>query len=127
MNAKPLKLINILNLKKWKVLQDNLANITGMAITTVDYKGIPVIEKSNYTNFCTFIRSDFEREKHCQKCDSIGGLEGVRRNQAYKYLCHFNIVDIAIPIVVYENNNNRASHYRRRHRKQKIRKNIKHI
>ncbi len=38
--------------------------------------------------------------KYCQKCDSRGGLEAVRLNKPYIYLCHYNIVDIAIPIIV---------------------------
>ncbi|MGL5245486.1 MAG: PocR ligand-binding domain-containing protein, partial [Sarcina sp.] len=37
---------------------------------------------------------------YCQKCDSRGGLEAVRLNKPYIYLCHFNIIDIAIPIIV---------------------------
>ncbi len=34
------------------------------------------------------------------ECDSRGGLEAVRLNAPYVYLCHFNIIDIAIPITV---------------------------
>ncbi|WPQ59371.1 PocR ligand-binding domain-containing protein [Paenibacillus polymyxa] len=37
---------------------------------------------------------------YCQKCDSRGGLEAVRLNEPYVYLCHFNIIDIAIPITI---------------------------
>lgn len=38
--------------------------------------------------------------KYCQKCDSRGGLEAVRSNEPYIYLCHYNIIDIAIPIMI---------------------------
>jgi YesN/AraC family two-component response regulator len=38
--------------------------------------------------------------KYCQKCDSRGGIEAVRLNEPYIYLCHYNIIDIAIPIMI---------------------------
>jgi YesN/AraC family two-component response regulator len=38
--------------------------------------------------------------KYCQKCDSRGGLEAVRLNEPYIYLCHYNIVDVAVPIII---------------------------
>lgn len=38
--------------------------------------------------------------KYCEKCDSRGGLEAIRLNEPYIYLCHYNIVDVAIPIII---------------------------
>ncbi|MEY8743832.1 PocR ligand-binding domain-containing protein [Bacillales bacterium AN1005] len=90
----------ILDLNKWKRLQDSLATVTKLAILTVDYKGIPVTSHSSCQAFCQSVRKDPELLPYCQKCDSRGGLEAVRLNEPYVYLCHFNIVDIAIPITI---------------------------
>ncbi|MBY0216076.1 PocR ligand-binding domain-containing protein [Paenibacillus illinoisensis] len=90
----------ILDLNKWKRLQDSLANVTKLAILTVDYKGIPVTSHSSCQAFCQNVRKDPELLPYCQKCDSRGGLEAVRLNEPYVYLCHFNIIDIAIPITI---------------------------
>ncbi|KQY90216.1 transcriptional regulator [Paenibacillus sp. Root52] len=90
----------ILDLTKWKRLQDSLATVTKLAILTVDYKGIPVTSHSSCQVFCQSVRKDPELLPYCQKCDSRGGLEAVRLNEPYVYLCHFNIVDIAIPITI---------------------------
>lgn len=95
-----LRINKILDLKKWKRLQDSLATVTKLAILTVDYKGIPVTSHSSCQAFCHNVRKDPELLPYCQKCDSRGGLEAVRLNAPYVYLCHFNIVDIAIPITV---------------------------
>ena len=95
-----LRINKILDLKKWKRLQDSLATVTKLAILTVDYKGIPVTSHSSCQAFCQNVRKDPELLPYCQKCDSRGGLEAVRLNAPYVYLCHFNIVDIAIPITV---------------------------
>lgn len=95
-----LRINKILDLNKWKRLQDSLATVTKLAILTVDYKGNPVTSHSSCQAFCQNVRKDPELLPYCQKCDSRGGLEAVRLNAPYVYLCHFNIVDIAIPITI---------------------------
>ncbi len=95
-----LNLNKILDLKKWQNLQDSLALVTKLAIITVDYKGVPITVHSAPRPFCKYVRSDPDLAKSCQKCDSRGGLEAVRMNAPYIYLCHCNIVDIAIPIII---------------------------
>lgn len=88
----------ILDLGKWQDLQDSLADITQLAIITIDYKGKPISTHSKCTPFCQKIRDHTDLSKMCQKCDSRAGLESVRHNRPYIYLCHYNIIDIAIPI-----------------------------
>lgn len=95
----------ILNIDKWQAVQDSIANITRLAIITVDYKGESVTEHSKCNGFCEKIRHDPVMSLYCKKCDSRGGLEAVRLNKPYIYLCPYDIVDIAIPIIV---NNNYA-------------------
>lgn len=92
----------ILDLNKWQTLQDSLSNITQLAILTIDYKGNPITAHSGCSAFCQLARTDRELSKRCQKCDSRGGFESVCSNKPYIYKCHFNILDIAIPISVDE-------------------------
>lgn len=42
MNTSYMNLDKILDLKKWKKLQDSLSIVTKLAIITVDYKGTPI-------------------------------------------------------------------------------------
>lgn len=95
-----LNLSKVINLEKWVGLQELLAIFTKLAMITVDYKGNPVTVHSGCHRFCKAVRANPELEKYCKRCDSRGGLEAVRLNNAYIYLCHFNIVDIAIPIII---------------------------
>lgn len=90
----------IIDLDKWHTLQDSLARVTKMAIITVDYKGTPVTQHSYCQPFCQGVRQDSTLSPYCQKCDARGGLEAVRLNKPYIYMCHFNIIDIAIPIII---------------------------
>jgi len=100
METSYLNLDKILNIKKWQTLQDSIALVTKTAIITVDYKGNPLTMHSYPCKFCQFVRGQLELQKFCFKCDSRGGLEAVRQNAPYIYLCHCNIVDIAIPIII---------------------------
>ena len=95
-------LYDIIDIEKWQSLQDALALTTRTAIITVDYKGIPVTRHSRCQKFCELVRSDKKLSHLCQKCDSRGGLEAIRLGHPYIYLCHFGIVDAAIPILVDE-------------------------
>lgn len=102
MNTKLYKLREITDHDKWRSLQDSMAEVTGMAILTIDYKGEPVTHHSFRQEFCTLMRSNAETCKYCKKCDSRGGLEAVRLNQPYIYHCYANVVDVAIPMMIDE-------------------------
>jgi len=95
-----INLDQVIDFKKWQTLQDNLSLVTNMAIITVDYKGNPISKHSKCSRFCQSVRNHPQMVKYCQKCDSRGGLEAVRSNEPYIYLCHYNIVDVAVPIII---------------------------
>lgn len=100
MNGRDYDLKNILNIPLFEALQDILAKTTGTAIITVDYKGTPVTRHSCRTEFCTVIRENPISRKRCFRCDALAGLEAVRLNSPFIYLCHCGIVDVAVPVVV---------------------------
>ena len=93
----------IIDIKKWEEIQDALSRMTGTAIITVDFKGMPVTKHSGRTAFCSVIRENAVFCKRCFKCDALAGLEAVRLNRPYIYLCHCGIVDVAVPVMVGEN------------------------
>ncbi|TVX86841.1 PocR ligand-binding domain-containing protein [Paenibacillus agilis] len=101
MSTQQFQLDNIIDLEKWQKLQDSLSLVTKMAIITTDYKGVPVSQHSQCQSFCKAVRQDETLSPYCQKCDARGGLDAVRLNKPYIYRCHFNIIDIAIPIIVH--------------------------
>lgn len=100
MNSRLLNLRYVLDIEKWEVIQDYLSTVTGLAMITVDYKGVPVTKHSMCCEFCMVMRNKPDIAKHCQKCDSRAGLEAVRINKPYIYFCHCNIIDVAIPIII---------------------------
>lgn len=100
MSRRSFDLKTILDIPQWEKVQDQLATATGTAIITVDYKGIPITKHSARTEFCGTIRENPVSRKRCYKCDSLAGLEAVRLNRPFIYLCHCGIVDVAVPVTV---------------------------
>lgn len=95
-----ISLKNIIDVKDFQKIQEDISKATGVAILTTDYKGKPFTKHSCCTEFCKIIRSDKNFTHLCEKCDSMGGLEAARCGKPYIYKCHMGLVDFAIPIIV---------------------------
>jgi len=93
------RLDEIININNFQNIQEYLSEVTEMAIVTVDYNGKFATKHSRCSEFCKIIRACPSYRQICEKCDSRGGIEAARIQQPYIYLCHFNIVDLAIPII----------------------------
>ena len=100
MAKRELDLRDLLDVQAWEGVQDRLAELTGTAIITIDYKGTPITKHSGRTEFCGVIRENPIFCKRCHRCDALAGLEAVRLGRPYIYLCHCGIVDVAVPVVV---------------------------
>lgn len=90
----------LFHISEWEAVCDQLAKMSGMAIISIDHKGTPVTRHSMRTAFCSCIRESAISCKRCNKCDALAGLEAVRQNRPFIYLCHCGIVDAAVPVVV---------------------------
>lgn len=100
MDTHLLDLKHIIDIDRFQLIQDELADLTKLAIITVDYRGIPITQHSSRSQFCSIVRNTPATFKKCIKCDSRGGLESARLKSPYIYRCHCGIVDFAIPIIV---------------------------
>lgn len=93
-------LSTLLDIPLWETVQDQIAQLTGTAIITIDFKGNPITKHSCRTEFCSVIRENPIFRKRCYRCDALAGLEAVRLERPYIYLCHCGIVDVAVPVLV---------------------------
>lgn len=100
MAKRDLDLRELLDIPAWEAVQDRLAELTGTAVVTIDYKGTPITKHSGRTEFCGVIRENPVSCRRCHRCDALAGLEAVRLGRPYIYLCHCGIVDVAVPVVV---------------------------
>lgn len=100
MEQNQIQLDDVLNVEAFQKIQDDIANATNFAVLTVNYKGIPVTQHSNCSAFCKTVRRHSVYAKLCEKCDSRGGIEAARIQKPYIYLCHFGLIDFAVPIII---------------------------
>lgn len=90
----------IVNPAKFQKIQDDISVATGLAIITVDYRGVPVTRHSICCDFCKIMRASEVYRHYCEKCDSRGGLEAARLHKPFIYVCHAGLIDLAIPIII---------------------------
>lgn len=95
-----LKITDIIDVEILQRIQDSFSEATGLAAVTVDYKGNPITEYSNFSDFCTYIRKDACNRDCCYQSDAHGGIESARSGKPSIYVCHGGLVDLAVPIMV---------------------------
>lgn len=95
-----LKITDIIDVDVLQRIQDAFSVATGFATITVDYKGNPITEYSNFTDYCMKVRYDAECLENCYRSDAHGGIESARSGKPSIYICHGGLVDLAVPIMV---------------------------
>ena len=94
-----LSLDQLVNIDILQEIQDKFSEATGLAAVIVDIAGNPITRPSNFTGFCTYIRSFPEGLSRCAACDDRGGRMNHEQGPAV-YRCHSGLTDLAAPIVV---------------------------
>jgi ligand-binding sensor protein/anti-sigma regulatory factor (Ser/Thr protein kinase) len=95
-----LKITDIIDVDVLQRIQDSFSAATGLAAVTVDYKGNPITEYSNFSEFCTCLRKNSHNRDCCYQSDAHGGIESARSGKPSIYICHGGLVDLAVPIMV---------------------------
>lgn len=93
-------LTQLISIDRLQQVQDQFAVATGFAAILVDYRGKPVTKPSGFTNFCTTIRLDPERQQGCFTCDAHGGFQGAIAGEPHIYICHAGLVDFSVPLML---------------------------
>mgnify|MGYP001397580371 CR=1 FL=1 len=94
------KLSEIIDVISLKDIQDKFAKMVGLSTVTVENSGNPLVAPSNFTEFCSLIRSSNEGNNRCIKCDSIAGTIAMESGKPVVYNCHSGLIDVAAPIIV---------------------------
>ncbi|MFA9557630.1 PocR ligand-binding domain-containing protein [Evansella sp. AB-rgal1] len=95
-----LSLRTIINTDTLQQIQNKLAELTGISMVTVDYKGKPITKETSFSDFCKFRREVTSCKQSCFFSDAYGGLKAAMKNEPYIYCCPAGLVDCAVPIVI---------------------------
>ncbi|SNX54714.1 PocR ligand-binding domain-containing protein [Thermoanaerobacterium sp. RBIITD] len=94
------KLKDLIDIPFLQDLQDKFAKIMDVAVVTVDVKGEPVVNPSNFSDFCKLVRTSPHGLHRCMRSDATGGFKAMRAGEPFVYYCHSGLTDIAAPIIV---------------------------
>lgn len=94
------KLREIIDISSLTDIQDKFAKMVGFSTIIVEQNGTPIINSSNFTTWCSLIRSSKEGYKRCMNCDSVGGAMAMKAGKPVIYNCHSGLIDIAAPIII---------------------------
>ena len=98
-----LKLTDIINVTLLQELQDEFASCHGVASLIFSASGEPITEPSNFSEFCTLLRSTEKGRANCMRSDSILAKETVKGKPAITHCQNFQeILDGAVPIFIGE-------------------------
>jgi len=81
-------------------IQAKFSEATGLAAVIVDPEGNPITKPSNFTKFCTYIRSFPQGLVGCVSCDDRAGHITIDNQRPVVYHCHSGLTDLAAPIIV---------------------------
>lgn len=100
-NNGELKLTDLIEIEMLQRIQDSFADMTGMAVVTVDENGAPVTKPGNFTDFCNkYTRTSETGRRRCEECDIKGAAVGLETGPKRPYYyCHAGLVDFAAPIM----------------------------
>lgn len=97
-----LTLQDLVNVDTLQEIQDRFADATGLGVVIADQDGTPVTQPSNFTNFCTLIRSSPKGMRSCILSDERVGMMAAQQGRPVIHRCHSGLVDLAAPIIVDE-------------------------
>ncbi|WP_078428148.1 PocR ligand-binding domain-containing protein [Alkalihalobacterium alkalinitrilicum] len=91
---------DFVNIQKLQEIQDQFAEATGVAVIITDANGVPITKASNFTNFCTYIRTSKEGLHRCILSDERVGKMAADSNRPVIHRCHSGLIDFAAPIIL---------------------------
>ncbi|MHC6180260.1 sensor histidine kinase [Clostridium sp. JNZ X4-2] len=97
---KNLKFEDIIDVKALKDIQDRLTKLVKFPTIIVDINGIPVCKETNFTPFCSLMRSSPKGRKNCILCDSQASFLAMKDKNPRIYTCHTGLMDSTAPIIV---------------------------
>lgn len=95
-----LTLQDIVNVDTLQEIQDRFADATGLGVVIADQDGTPVTQASNFTHFCTLIRSSPDGMQNCILSDERVGMMAAQQGKPVIHRCHSGLIDLAAPIIV---------------------------
>lgn len=91
---------NVVNVEVLQEIQERFSEATGLGVIIADEHGVPVTMPTNFTSFCTQIRSSKQGLQCCILSDQEVGMKAAEQAKPVIHYCHSGLIDLAAPIVL---------------------------
>lgn len=94
-----ISLKDIIDVEFLQNVQDSFTEVTKLAAVTVDFRGEPITDYSNFTQHCLRFRESGPCRDMCCQSDAYGGIQSARSGKPHIFKCHAGLYDMAVPII----------------------------
>ena len=93
-------LLELIDKNRLAEFQQAISNATGLAFITVNYRGEPVTEATNFTRHCACMREDEKCKLNCFASDAYGAVQAAVLREPHVYFCPHGLIEMAVPIII---------------------------
>lgn len=94
-----LKLTDLIDPDTMRRMQEAFSRMTGFASFTMDLDGVPVIEGTNYSEFCKYMHSSPSGYRQCRHCNKYVMDMAIREGRCVSYTCPAGLTEFAAPVM----------------------------
>lgn len=91
---------HLVNIEVLQEIQERFAAAIGLGVIIANDHGEPITAPSNFTNFCSKMRSSKEGLKCCVLSDQNLGIKAAQQGKPVVHHCHAGLIDLAAPIIL---------------------------
>ena len=91
---------HLVNVEVLQEIQDRFAAAVGLGVIIANEHGEPITTPSNFTNFCSKMRSSKDGQQCCVFSDRYLGIKAVQQGKPVVHYCHAGLIDLAAPIIL---------------------------
>lgn len=91
---------HLVNVEVLQEIQDRFAAAVGLGVIIANEHGEPITAPSNFTNFCSKMRSSKEGLQCCVFSDRNLGIQAFQQGKPVVHNCHAGLIDLAAPILL---------------------------
>lgn len=91
---------HLVNVEVLQEIQERFATAIGLGVIIANEHGEPITKPSNFTNFCSKMRSSKEGLQCCVLSDRNLGIKAAKLGKPVVHHCHAGLIDLAAPILL---------------------------
>lgn len=93
-------LLDLFDKRQLENIQETISQATGLAITTLDYKGDMITKATYFPEFCLQMRKKKDLTHSCRSSDGFGVSQSLVNSNNYIYFCPYSLLEVTVPIIV---------------------------